>query len=265
MSNSDIIGLCDILVTIFVGFFLAHKFSVKDTRTRSVKDYYISELTSIRKNVEEKFQDLLDGKVSAKALVKWTDDIEAHLHEFDIGLRIVLPVYARPLQNEIGDLLDILTNIDNINEQYDNEYIDLSTEACISVREISKNIHERFAQYLYMVNMASSYGFIDEIAKRYNSIRLYYQSTACDFPIGKSMLLICRQYLREYFWIAMFIVAVSILAVNQFRKTETTSSVEKSVKYHNEIFDSNDGKMRGNNLLIPIDTFPRHQYYVRPR
>lgn len=267
MSTSDIIGLCDILVTIFVGFFLTHRFSVRDTRTRSVKDYYISELTSIRKNIEETFQNLLDDKLSAKDLVKWTEDVEARLREFDDGLRIVLPVYARPLQDEVGDMLDILTDIDNINEQFDKVKLELSTDACIAVRNISNDIHEIFAQYLYLVNMANSYGFIEELKKRYNSTKQYFHATTQSIPTLKTICLIFWQYVKEYFWIITFIIAVLFLICKFNRKNETISSLgskESSIKGIS-LKNKENSNANSEKLIFRCDTFPRSQYYFRPK
>ena len=208
MSLSDIIAIVDILVTIFVGFFLAHRLSVRDTRTRSVKDYYISELSSIRKVIEKTFCDLLDGKMSANELVKWTGDMESILSEFDRGLRVALPIYAEPIQEKVGNIIDELTNLEDINNQFGEDKISLSTGARVKVREYSHGIHEIFADYLYLINIADCYGWLHEITTKFNNIKAYYQAQNSKYIVWQTIGNLFYQCIREYMWVCVFVVAV---------------------------------------------------------
>lgn len=234
MSLSDIIAIVDILVTIFVGFFLAHRLSVRDTRTRSVKDYYISELSSIRKVIEETFCNLLDGKMSANELVKWTGDMESILSEFDRGLRVVLPIYAEPIQEKVGNIIDELTNLEDINNQFGKDKISLSTGARVKVREYSHGIHEIFANYLYLINIAESYGWLHELTTKFNNIKAYYQAQNSKYIVWQTIGNLFYQCIREYMWVCVFVAAVFVL-VSKFTRTPNSQEQDAPLINNHDI------------------------------
>lgn len=246
MTVSDIIGICDILVTIFVGFFLAHRFSVKDTRNRSAKDYYISELTNIRKKIENMFQNLLDGTISAKELVKKIEDIENTLEEFDHGVRVVLPIRMAFLQYLVGNCLDRLTNIEDINNQYELNRIVLSTDSRIEVRQISKDIHKQFAKYLYQVNIAAQYGILYEIKFNYVNYLEYNKSQNKRFPRLNSLLYMIHRLISQWGIFVVIFILMSLWIMNQYKTEESVpqqtlqntiedTSKESYIKNHDRV------------------------------
>ena len=51
MSLSDFLAILDIIVTVLIGFVITHMVSVRDSRTRAIKDYYIQELAEIKRDI----------------------------------------------------------------------------------------------------------------------------------------------------------------------------------------------------------------------
>lgn len=92
MEMSDLLSLAEIAVTIIVGYYISHWIAVKDQRTRSVKDYYISQLQEIRKDVDSFFREMLGGNLNCRAISDWYGNQEGRLNSFDEGLRLALPL-----------------------------------------------------------------------------------------------------------------------------------------------------------------------------
>ena len=240
MSISDIIGICDILVTIFICFFLAHRFSVKDTRNRSAKDYYISELTAIRKNIENVFQNLLNGEISAKELVKRIEDIENSLKEFDQGVRVVLPIRIVLLQYLVGNCLDKLTDIDDINDQYESDKIVFCTDSRIKVRQISQDIHRHFANYLYRVNTAAQYGILHEIKSNYVNYFEYYKSKNERVPRLRSILYMFFKWVCQWEVLITLFIFISVLVTGRHLKETSLQHQERLNTIGEKLSDNNE-------------------------
>ena len=69
MSFSDILTILEILISVVVGFYLAHWYSVRDTQHRAVKDYYINLLSTLQVNCEYIFHGVLDSSISVLILM----------------------------------------------------------------------------------------------------------------------------------------------------------------------------------------------------
>lgn len=225
METSDLIGIIDVLVTIFVGYFLANRFSVHNTRTRANKDYYIQELRSIKKDVERVIQELIIGGISAKSLVKSIDNVESRLREFDISLRIVLPIYITEIHIVIGDILDKITALENINDQFENETITLSSEACSVVKICSNDIHKIIAEYLYVINIADSYSLVHELKINYINIFNYYKTKNEKICKIKTIFRLICKYRDMFLVVLFFIIIILIFSINSF--TQQTQKEEK--------------------------------------
>ena len=239
MTISEIIGICDILVTIFVGFFLAHRFSVKDTRNRSAKDYYISELTNIRRSIESMFQELLDGTISAKELVKRIEDIENALEEFDHGVRVVLPIRMVLLQYLVGNCLDDLTNIEDINNQYESNKIVLNTDSRIKIRQISRDIHKQFAEYLYQVNIAAPHGLFYEIKSTYINYYEYNKSKSKRTPRLNSILYMIYRWVCQWGIFIIVFILICVWITNQNIEEKTISNQTSQNTFEQSSDDGN--------------------------
>lgn len=48
MNFSDLLNIFELLLTFIVGFYLAHWYSVRDSQSRSIKDYYINRFIAVR-------------------------------------------------------------------------------------------------------------------------------------------------------------------------------------------------------------------------
>ena len=109
MSFSDILALVEILVTILFGYYITHWVSVRDTRTRSVKDLYLNQLADIKKNVDTFFKDLFEGKLKGRTIADWYGHQQTSLTCFDEGLRMALPIRKEKLEDVVNRIHEEIT------------------------------------------------------------------------------------------------------------------------------------------------------------
>ena len=148
MSFSDILTISEILISVVVGFYLAHWYSVRDTQHRAVKDYYINLLSKLQVECEKIFKRVLDSSISGAEMLSKIDDLDSALEGFDEDLRRALPIKLKKLQELIGDVTDKLTDLNDINEQLDQQHFHLGTTDRITVRQLSKEVHRYFGVYI---------------------------------------------------------------------------------------------------------------------
>ena len=55
MTYSDLLSSISILTSIVFGFYITHWYSIRDSRTRVVKDYYIEQVKGIKGRVDKFF------------------------------------------------------------------------------------------------------------------------------------------------------------------------------------------------------------------
>ena len=87
MVLSDFLAIIDILVTVLIGFVITHMVSVRDSRTRAIKDYYIQELADIKSEINEFYSNLFKGELSSQEIIGWYSAIRNRIDNFDNAVR----------------------------------------------------------------------------------------------------------------------------------------------------------------------------------
>lgn len=192
MSFSDILTILEILISVIVGFYLAHWYSVRDAQHRAVKDYYLGLLSGFQQDTEFIFHGILDSAMSGAALLAKIDDMESALEGFDEDLRRALSIKLPSLQVQIGDLFDELTNLRDINEQLENASFSLGTQDRIKTRQLSKEAHRCFAIYINQINVSPGHHAWHELKENIKTAVDYYKKNGSKHPIFRTIWgLIC--------------------------------------------------------------------------
>lgn len=73
MTIADFLTFIGIVVSIVFGFIITRFCSIKDARTRMIKDYYIEQLKQIKSRVDKFYHRVAFGKLSARKIILWND------------------------------------------------------------------------------------------------------------------------------------------------------------------------------------------------
>lgn len=101
MTYSDLLSSISILTSIVFGFYITHWYSIRDSRTRVVKDYYIEQVKGIKGRVDKFFHQVAWGQKSARYIISWNKHIDLDIDSIDNGVRKVLDIHIA----SFGDLL----------------------------------------------------------------------------------------------------------------------------------------------------------------
>ena len=195
MSFSDILTILEILISVVVGFYLAHWYSVRDTQHRAVKDYYINLLSTLQVNCEYIFHGVLDSSISGAELLSKIDDLDSALEGFDEDLRRALPIKLKELQVLIGDVTDKLTDLNDINEQLDQQ-------------QLSKEAHRHFGVYINQININPGHHVWHELWSNIRNTFSFFKAHHSKFPILRTFWsLLCA------FWARLLMLSVLLLLI----------------------------------------------------
>ena len=101
MELSDLLAILDIVVTIVVGYVITHMVSVRDSRTRAIKDYYIQELAAIKSEINNFYASLFKGELEAKEIISWYSAIRNRIDSFDQAVRKTFTIYEGSIAKKL--------------------------------------------------------------------------------------------------------------------------------------------------------------------
>lgn len=251
MSFSDILNILEILITVVVGFYLAHWYSVRDSQHRAVKDYYIHLLSEYQKQAEAIFHGVLDSTISGSVLLSRIDDLDSALEGFDEDLRRALPIKLRPIQETIGDVMDDLTNLDDINAQLEGDVYHIGTNDRIVVRQLSQAAHSQFGIYINQININHGHHVWHEFLNNIrNTLDCYRNSSRWTLWMKVLWGLICAFWLRLLFVLLMILLGICVwkeykhqMKVEDVEKKELRewrNDIRHEMKHHNTILNQFD-------------------------
>jgi hypothetical protein len=248
MSFSDILTISEILISVVVGFYLAHWYSVRDTQHRAVKDYYITMLSNLQADCEFIFHGVLNSSISGAELLSAIDDLDSALEGFDEDLRRALPIKLKKLQDLIGDVTDKLTDLNDINVQLYQQQFNLGINDRITVRQLSKEAHRHFGVYINQININPGHHVWHELWSNIRNTFSFFKARHSTFPILRTLWsLLCAFWTRL---LMLFILLLLIFGVwksyrNQSLNEEDEkkslqewrNSVIREMKMHNAILE----------------------------
>lgn len=248
MSFSDILTILEILISVVVGFYLAHWYSVRDTQHRAVKDYYITMLSNLQADCEFIFHGVLNSSISGAELLSAIDDLDSALEGFDEDLRRALPIKLKKLQDLIGDVTDKLTDLNDINVQLYQQQFNLGINDRITVRQLSKEAHRHFGVYINQININPGHHVWHELWSNIRNTFSFFKARHSTFPILRTLWsLLCAFWTRL---LMLFILLLLIFGVwKSYRDQslneedekkslqEWRNSVIREMKMHNAILE----------------------------
>lgn len=191
MSFSDILALLEILVTILFGYYITHWVSVRDTRTRSVKDLYLNQLSDIKKRVDAFFDDLFSGKLKGRTIADWYGNQQNSLTCFDEGLRMALPIRKVKLEDIVNEIHETITGSDYYNDHFSKKKYELTNTERAKMLALKNKVDKSFNEYVVQINNSRQYYFWETLKQNYQFDLEYYKSTESKCPRWCAMRIRC--------------------------------------------------------------------------
>lgn len=250
MTLSDLLSLVEIFVTILFGYYITHWVTVRDTRTRSVKELYLNQLSDIKKRVDFFFSDLLDGKLKWRDVADWYGHQQNALTNFDDGLRLALPIRKRKLEDIVNDIHESITGSDYFNENFKKKKYELNNDEKAKVLALKGTVDKAFNEYVVQINNSRQYYFWETIRQNYNFDKAFFNDEGSAHPkwdatkirIWKSLpyifaLIVIFFLMRNSYKIYIDRIAeekqhqemINVIADNAFKKIDSLTITLKGV------------------------------------
>lgn len=185
MSISDYLSIIDILITILVGFVISHMVSLRDSRNRAVKDYYIKELSELKTEINCFYSNLLKDMLSAPEIIAWHQTIRNRIYSFDKSLNEVFDLHVYPINKKLFNNLKIITDSDTFNDDFSKSNIVFKGEIRNKISNSERSLYSVINNTLFDINNVSSPDYIRRKYKEFRKHYSYYRS------VKKKNIFIC--------------------------------------------------------------------------
>jgi hypothetical protein len=255
MSVSDYLTFIGLLITIFIGFYVTHWYSVRDTRTRAIKDYYIDQIRAIKGRVDSQLHKFVYGGGNARYFIKWYSGIELDIKAIDDGLRKCLDLRTRNLSDSILDAYDVITNLDSFNSCYQNNRVTLSTSDILTTSDSIAKVDNEINELINAVNQANPYVIWRSQIKKIQANYRYYKNVRHSrFALIRSIGERIEKHLFEaIFGIAFVIAIICFFPESDKEQQKLEQKLDAVVKELRGIHRDQDS------ISIDIDNFS-HRY-----
>ena len=183
MTITDFLTFVGIAVSVIFGFFVSHYCSVKDARTRVIKDYYIEQLKQIKGRVDTFYHRVAFGKLSARKIITWYDHIQLDIKSLDEGIRKTLDTQIDEFSDELDKYYAEITNWDDFNDHFsDSQYVP-NIKSRERLLQIKYEIDEFLNDYILHVNQANNFSIFKIQWRRIKQSRIYFLKKGKKVPL----------------------------------------------------------------------------------
>lgn len=210
MELSDLLAILDIVVTVVIGFVITHVVSVRDSRTRAIKDYYIQELAAIKSEINNFYASLFKGELEAKEIIGWYSAIRNRIDSFDQAVRKTFTIYEGSIAKKLFLNYKYITNSNDFNINYNQGKIKFRAGTKNAIGKNEKQLYMLVERTLYDINNVRARDYIERKWLDLKSHYLYYRSTEKKSRFG-ACLNILRAWLYTHKSIIVFWTVLAII------------------------------------------------------
>lgn len=186
MTFSDFMSAIGIITSIVFGFYITHWHSIKDARTRVLKDYYIDQVKAIKGRTDKFFHQIAWGKSSAKKIISWYTHISMDVDGIDKGLRRVLAIQMMPFGDNLSKLYEEITGWDDYNDQFSDAHYQPSTEHVQRLLYMLSEVDDLLNRYINHINQSNNFSIWTVQWRKISQNRNFYsqKGTPCPFLLA---------------------------------------------------------------------------------
>lgn len=214
MTIADLLTLIGILVSIIFGFFITRFCSIRDTRTRVIKDYYIEQLKQIKGRVDDFYHRVVFGKSSARKIILWNDHIQLDIKSIDQGIRASLDIQIEEFYNVLDRYYAEITNWDDYNNQFSASRYIPNNSSRERLLQIKYELDEFLNNYIQHVNQANNFPIWKGQIIRIKRSWKFYNQQQYTMPFMRAIGERFEKHLFESLLIIASVIGVSYLFSN---------------------------------------------------
>lgn len=155
MGCSEFIAIIDIVVSAGVGIYIAKVITKGQTKERFLKDYFTSELISIKEECKIFFDDICYDQKSANEIKTGFKIISMRVKAYEENLCTVFKSTSTNIHSLITKIQIEITDSDEFNEQFQNEKVKFGSVQKAKILEQRSLLLSAFSSSVIDINEAS--------------------------------------------------------------------------------------------------------------
>lgn len=249
MTIADLLTLIGILVSIFFGFFITRFCSIRDTRTRVIKDYYIEQLKQIKGRVDTFYHRVVFGKSSARKIISWNNHIQLDIKSIDQGIRNSLDIQIEEFYNVLDNYYAEITNWEDYNDQFSASLYIPNNSSRERLLQIKYELDEFLNNYIQHVNQANNFPIWKLQVNRIMRSWMFYKQQKYNMPFMRAIWERFEKHIFELLLIIASIIGIIYLILNIEKEKENEllkplneisakqDSIYKSIQFFKEKYE----------------------------
>lgn len=146
--------IIDIVVTGLIGYWIATTIQKNFAQTRALKEYFISELTSLQSDYREFLNQILESKLSAKNITNTLKILSTRIDTIDKFIHKKYELNNSLIKEAHSNFQIETTSLEELNEQYSEPTISLSDSNKTALRALYNTVSEAIAERVIDINEA---------------------------------------------------------------------------------------------------------------
>lgn len=235
MTIADFLSFVGIAVSVIVGFLITRFSSVRDTRTRVIKDYYIEQLKQIKRNVDGFYHRVPFGKMSARDIIAWYEHINLDIKSTEKGIRNSLDIQFDEYYNVLDKYYGEITGWEDYNNSFPATKYVPDNNSKIRLGQIKYENDGFLNDYIQHVNQANRFPIWIEQWRRIKQSQSFYKTHERKYPFFLAM----RERIEKHIFESIFTISIICGIIWMFFaiKPEEKENLEKPL---NEISQKQD-------------------------
>ena len=240
MTIANFLTFIGIAVSIIFGFFVTHFCSVRDTRTRTIKNYYIEQLKQIKGRVDTFFHRISFGKLSTRKVIIWYGHIQLDIVSIDKGIRSVLETQIREFNDVLDKYYAEITDWDDYNDHFSGTLYVPNNKSRERLLQIKYEIDEFLNDYIQHVNQANTFPIWKVQYNRIKQSWKYYKEIRKNAPFMRALWGRLEKHFLEILIMIgiIFVIVYSFLNVEKEDKDDLATPLNEISAKQDSIYKS---------------------------
>ncbi|UBD77491.1 hypothetical protein K6V26_14655 [Parabacteroides goldsteinii] len=170
LTKSDWISVINIIVTSLIGIWLALIVQKNFTTNRAVKDYYIQEISEVRKLYVDFLNNIYKGRISAKAIKEWFKVVSNRIDCVEKSVNESFRIKNSDIYKTHSEIQSYITGTDEFNDGYRDEQLVFSESVKNEILIYHTKLLHCFMELVIKINHASKHGVFWKIKHCLNRI-----------------------------------------------------------------------------------------------
>lgn len=156
LATSDIISICDIVITSILGIWIAIGVQRSLTKNRYLREYFISELNNIRDEYKQFFSDIYESRLNAKSIKDRLKVINVRIDSFERSIYSIYKLDDSSIQIKKVhiEIQQYITGEDEFNQQYKNDVVSFSSAIKSDILRKQSELVEAITHSVIAINSA---------------------------------------------------------------------------------------------------------------